>query len=181
MAQANTSESTNAAHHDQFASPHEFHSPEQFDALKKEYTRHYERCNAVTLKCDIGCQTEVFSGSPEDGELGATALEPPTQDKENVDILKIALESKDALISELEQKTHNLTRESEDMKKQVKEANERTRIAELEGEESIQMRNAFFLQTTRQNDQLQQNESEINCLRREIEDLHAKKDIMFIL
>jgi hypothetical protein len=38
MAQANTSESTNAAH-DQFASPHEFHSPEQFDALKKEYTR----------------------------------------------------------------------------------------------------------------------------------------------
>jgi predicted RNase H-like nuclease (RuvC/YqgF family) len=95
--------------------------------------------------------------------------------------LKVALESKDALISELEQKTRNQTRESEDMKKQVKEANERTRIAELEGEKSIQMCDAFFLQTTRQNDQLQQNESEINCLRREIEYLHAQKDIMFIL
>ncbi|CAB3997633.1 MAM and LDL-receptor class A domain-containing 2-like, partial [Paramuricea clavata] len=39
----------------------------------------HEQGYKLHRRCDARCETEVSSGSPQDGELGATPLEPPTQ------------------------------------------------------------------------------------------------------
>ncbi|CAB4025104.1 Hypothetical predicted protein, partial [Paramuricea clavata] len=95
---------------------------------------------------DAGSQCEEFSGFPGDGELGATALGPPTQvnlellvndrAQKNVRVLIQSIEEKDMVQAETEQKNRDLTKKVEDLGKQLEHANERNEQTELKLEEN---------------------------------------------